>query len=190
MLSVYERLAAAFDPDDEPHISARRSLKVLLIPDETIRGSGIDETVWRKTIQALVASADKLDLEVAQAAAGHRRKAWLQMRPALERTGCHLWCLSDDTDQWRIDGPGVHLEIDLASGEIEGLPYGPVDMSDTFCQLVEIVEGAVAGHRQKLEQKARVAELRKAYNWDGPRKVWVPKSGAGATVPGGGWART
>ena len=128
MLSVYERLAAAFDPDELPHISARRSLEVLLTPDEAIRDSGIQESVWRKAVEALLASADALDRQVAEAEAGERRKAWSQMRPVLELSGCHLRQLGNDGDRWRIEGPGVDLEVDLATGEIEGLPYGPVDM--------------------------------------------------------------
>jgi hypothetical protein len=114
-----------------------------------------------------------------------RRSEWLAMRPKLEALGCRLWRCGDDEDCWRIEGPGFDIELDLATGRITDSDGDDRDPSWAFEELGETISSEIHHRRRKEADKARRREMQKSHDWVNGRG-WVPKSGSGPIIRGGG----
>lgn len=186
MQGVYERLIEAFDPDDEPPIAARRFLEILRQPDSSVIAVGIEAAAWCDAIDAILGTADAFDAIQEEEEANLRRQSWKTMRTQLEQIGCRLWQLNGNSDWWRIEAPGVQLDVDLASGEIEDLEEHPYDSSTVFSELPKLIGAAIDHKLGATARRARLAQLRLNHRWEKARKAWVPISGDGPMIPGGG----
>ena len=186
MQGVYERLVEALDPYDEPHVAIRRFLGILREPDPSVIAVGVEAAAWRRAIDALLGTADAFDAAQAEEEANRRRRAWKTMRTELEKIGCRLWQLNGESDWWRVEAPGVELDIDLASGEIEGMDGGQHDRETVFYELPTLIGEAINHKLSAKARRARTTQLQLTHRWENKRKAWVPKSGDGPLVPGGG----
>jgi hypothetical protein len=183
---MYEQLANVLGTADEPHEEARAALEALREPTSEVLAAGIRAEQWRAAIDAMLANADAIDAKHAEEAAGLRRSMWPDMLRELEALGCRLWHPTDDSDAWRIEGPGVNIDLNLATGEIddEGLYY----VDDPFAQLVKHVGKRLEARRLRDATEARKEQLRRDHTWSNKLKGWVPKSGQGPIIRGGGAA--
>ncbi len=185
MRGLYEQLVEAFDPDDAPVSAARRTLEILRHPDAAVLRSGVTAEAWQQAIEALLQSADAVDAAQRKHDADARRAAWTSIQRRLEEMGCRLWRLNSDGDQWRVEGPGVDLSIDVATGRVEGARYQTDDDTPVFDRLAKFVADDIASHKRSKAKADRLTELRRHYRWEVTQRVWVPKNGSGPSIPGG-----
>lgn len=183
---IYERLVDVLGGTDEPYAAARAALEALREPGPEILTVGISAEHWRPAVEAMLAGADAVDAAHAQDLIAKRKALWPAMRRELQAIGCQLWHPADDETLWRIEGPGVSLEVDLNTGEVEGLSAGPFD--DPFGELVDLVRSDVTTARRHLADEARKEQLRQTHSWDKARRAWVPNNGNGPIIRGGGKA--
>lgn len=185
MDELYHRLAEVYDWGEEPRVVARVALKALREPTGEVLQAGIPAELWRSAIDAMLKAVDAADAAEHLVEAEVRRSEWLAMRSKLEALGCRLWRCGDDEDRWRIEGSGFDTELDLATGRITDSDGDDRDPSWTFEGLVETIRSEIRDRRRKEADKARRRDMRKEHNWVNGRG-WVPKSGIGPIIPGGG----
>lgn len=181
MVGVCEELINILESEDEPRVAVRLMLETLRQPRPEVAAAGIKPADWEAALDALLASVDEADAADVEA----RRKPWSGVKRDLERLGCRVSPLNAGGDSWSIQGAGVDVEVDLSSGRIEGLGYGP---KVRFEDLVSDVERMIGFRERELANKARRAALRNTHRWDSRLKGWVPKDGQGPIIPGGGHA--
>lgn len=172
-MSVYKTIVSILeDVADEPEVAAREILTALrALPTEAV-GTGISAEQWIGAADAMLRAADDVDLNSRLAEATQRKAAWPPVQAQLESLGCRLWMLSERDSRWRIEGPGVDAEIDLHTGELNGLD-GAVVMREphvsadgffqvewTMEQLVSAVSSRIAARHKRDADKARRASAK------------------------------
>lgn len=175
MSGVYDQLVEIFETEGEPRVMARLVLQVLREPRPEVISAGIQPDHWGAAFDAMLISVNAADAaEIAD-----RQQRWPRMRGEIEELGCRVWQLANDENRWKIEGPSIDVEVDLHSGEIEGLDYGP---NVNFDDLVRDIRRMIQSKERDLAEKTRRRELRKTHDWDNKLKGWVPKSGDGPLI--------
>lgn len=185
---MYERLAKVLDLGDESHTAAREVLEALRDPTSEVIAAGISADRWRAAVDGMLASADAADQAQAGAAASKRKALWPAIRRDLEGLGCLVRRSSDAEHVWEIEARGVYVEADLSTGEIEGLCLLGVD--DAFARLAELIGKELEERRLRVAEEARREQLRRTHTWVNKKKAWVPNSGEGPLIRGGGTAKS
>lgn len=177
---LFERLMNIIENAGEPEEAARDTLEALREAAKEIYGAGVSEHQWNAAIDALLASAD------AHAAlqSEQREARWPAIRNELEALGCLVSRSTERAARWNIDAPGICLEVDLATNDVDGLWIGP--LRDPVDQLPTLVRERMADRAVELAHKARRDALRQDHEYNDRLKAWVPKNGIGPMIKGGG----
>jgi hypothetical protein len=187
MIGMYDRLAQALEGEDEAGEAARAVLIAMRQAGSEVLQAGIDAAQWTAAIDGLLRAADAADQASRMKEVQARKKQWPSVRRHLEKLGCQVWQLTSNIDRWRIEGPGVDVEVDLVSGKLAGLEEGPYDAHWTTEDLQKMLETTIRSRMADEAAEARKRKLRDEHSWVNG-KGWVPKSGDGPIIRAGGSA--
>lgn len=181
---IYQRLADIFGEAEDAHEGARAALMAMRDAGTEVAAAGIDADRWRAAIEQLLASADAADAVRAEESVARQRTRWSKIRRQLEQLGCRVWQSAENKNLWYVEAPGIELEVDLDTGDVENLWIGP--LKDPIGELPRLVQSELEHRRVRLAAEARRDALRKTHTWSNNQKAWLPKDGNGPPIKGGG----
>lgn len=183
-MSAYQTVFAILnDVAEEPRTTTLEILGILRAAPPEVLATGMNAEQWAAACDAMIKVAnDAVDKECSAEAAA-RRKDWAAMKPRLEKGGCHVTQQTDDV--WRVEGPGVQIDVNLRSGQVDHAADDMGEQLPRFDRIEGFILHSVAHRIATKKDLARRAELGKTHRWDNSKKVWLLRNGLGPVIKGG-----